>query len=100
MMLTGEKLKFLLSSHRKTSRELAEFISISGVQISRWINGVKPIPKIHYRKIAKFFDISLEQLTNGIPTKNKIIYDIIDTLSKDEKLDLIVYITNTLGGVK
>ena len=100
MALTGEKLRFLLSSHRRTARELAQFLDISNVQISRWVHDVKPIPKVHHQKIAKFFDISLKQLIDNVPEKNKNIYDMIAALSKDEKLDLIVYITNTLEGAK
>ena len=100
LTLNGEKIRFLLATKHKTARELSKYLDISNVQISRWQHDVKPVPKVHHKKIAEFFDISVEELLGDVPSKEKTVYDMIEKLSKDERLNLIVYIANSLEGAK
>lgn len=98
--LTGKKLKFLLSTHHKTQRDIAAYLDLSNVQITRWINDVRPVPKTHLHKIATFFGLTMEELVAPLSKKDSCLYDMLDNLSRDEKANLIVYLVNSMEGAK
>ena len=94
--MSGTKLRYLLVKNNKTGKDLANFLSITQVQVSRWVNGIKPIPKAHLKSIAKYFGISVKELTEDVDEKYQKLYDSILELPIDERIDFVMFILSTI----
>lgn len=95
--LSGTKLRYLLAQNKKTGRDLAEYLSISQPQISRWVNGIKPVPKTHLKSISTFFGISIDELTKNVDEKYQVLYDMIMDLPNDERINFAIFILSTIS---
>ena len=68
MTSVGENIKKTRNKFRITQEELAEKINVTRQAVSNWENG-KTEPDIEtLTKIAQIFDISIDELVDGIPT--------------------------------
>ncbi|MCL2061533.1 MAG: helix-turn-helix domain-containing protein [Firmicutes bacterium] len=64
-MTIGEKIKSFRLEKRLNIRQLAEIVGTSRSSISRWECNLAE-PKLEYlKKLAAFFDITLEELVNN-----------------------------------
>lgn len=95
--MTKEKLLYLLAVNRKTRKDLAEFLGVTPVQITRWTTGIRPVPKSRYKKIAEFFLIPVKKLEDvqGEEFEFNFIADKISRWPTDERIAMITYILNT-----
>lgn len=96
--MTKEKLLYLLAVNGKTRKDLAEFLGVTPVQITKWTTGVRPVPKSRYKKIAEFFSIPVKKLEGivGEEFEFNFIADRISRWPVDERIAMTVYILNTL----
>ena len=91
---TGSLLKKLRKEKNLTQEELAEKLYVNSRSVSRWENG-RTMPDFDILiELAKFYDISIEELLNGERTEEimekqteKTLYDIAEyTNSEKERL--------------
>lgn len=94
--MTKERLLYLLALNRKTRKDLAEFLGISPVQVTKWTEGLRPVPKCRYKKIAEFFSITPAELESVQGAAFIAIADMVSKLPVDERIAMAVYILNTL----
>lgn len=94
--MTRERLLYLLAVNRKTRKDLAKFLGITPVQVTRWTEGIRPVPKSRYKKIAEFFSIPVEDLEGTQCEEFIFIADKISRWPVDDRVTMISYILNTL----
>ena len=73
----AEVLKKLMSKKKLTIAEVSRETAIPASTISEWCNGREPLFSNNLIKLAKYFNISLEQLLTGSTKEEQLIGDII-----------------------
>ena len=62
VMTTGELLNYLISQKRITNAELSKIIGVSPSSIGRWVNDVTNITDDNFKKLASYFNVSVNYL--------------------------------------
>lgn len=79
MQQTAKKIIELRQSQDKTQKELADFLGVKVQCVSNWENGKRRISIEYLRKIAEFFNVSINSLTG---------YDDKQLAAEEEKQEL------------
>lgn len=90
-----ENLKMLLVLKHKKPSELADYLNVSRSCISKWLGGVH-IPDKYHQSICDFLGITLNDLMKEQAKDLKTVYDIINSMSKQDRISLIEQILETL----
>jgi transcriptional regulator with XRE-family HTH domain len=87
----GRRISILLAYNNKSSKELANELNVSLDTISRFIEGTKSPNLVQIVKIAKFFDIEINQLICTDANQSIYIYEnqCLENVKKDlsQRLD-------------
>lgn len=62
IMTTGELLNYLILQKRITNAELSKIIGVSPSSIGRWVNDVTNITDDNLKKLASYFNVSINHL--------------------------------------
>lgn len=89
----SDNIKILLESQKKSQKELAEFLGYSDSAISQYVKGVREPGINDIKKIANFFNLTIDQLID-----NDLIIDISISLLglNEEQVKAISLIVNDL----
>lgn len=89
----SDNIKILLESQKKNQKELAEFLGYSDSAISQYVKGVREPGINDIKKIANFFNLTIDQLID-----NDLIIDISISLLglNEEQVKAISLIVNDL----
>ena len=96
--ITKEDLKCLLEANHRKPSELANFLGVSYGMVSHWLND-REIPVKHCANIKRFFDEGVkevESLKMLTEKDSRSIYEIILSMTKDQKINVIQFILGTL----
>ena len=91
-------LRMLLTQKGKRPSELAEYLGVSRSLVSKWLNGKQTPNRKHDKAIGEFFaSDSLSKLLQDEHEKDmRSIYEIIEPMTKDQKINVIQFILGTL----
>lgn len=65
--MVADQLKILMKEHNVTQRKIAEIAGVSAPAVKKWFDGdTKNIATKYSIKIANYFNVSIEWLTNGV----------------------------------
>lgn len=70
-MTLNKQLKILLQNKDITVAQLARATKISAKTLYQWLNGQSPKNLIQVRKVADYFEVTIDFLAFGIVAKNK-----------------------------
>ena len=70
-MNVGEKLKYMREKNKKTLRELSGILDVSLNTIYRWEHSLAMPRKSTLRKVAAFYGVSLEEITQDRESENE-----------------------------
>lgn len=70
-MILDKQLKALLQKNDITVAQLARSTKISAKTLYQWINGQNPRDLKQVRKVADYFNVTIDFLAFGIEVKNK-----------------------------
>lgn len=86
-MDTLNNIRRLLKTHKKTQKELCEFLGINGQAFTNWKNGSSESYKKYLPQIAEFFGVSLAALIDEkeIETPELFYVPMYDESSKEDK---------------
>ena len=90
--MTGKDLRYSLVLKGLRPSELASRIGVSRSMISKWLSGVSKIPSKHEDAITHF----LGEVTDAEAKDRRRIEEIVSTMSKEEKINVIQFILGTL----
>ena len=90
--MTGKDLRYSLVLKGIKSSELAEHIGVSRSVVSHWLSGKNRISKKREDSITKF----LGEVTDVEAKDNRRIEEIVSAMSKEEKIDAIKFILETI----
>jgi len=65
----GERLKFLRTQRDKTQDELAKILNVKRVSLSNWETGRASPGYTMLKKLASYFNVTVDYLLNGEPLK-------------------------------
>ena len=91
-------LRMLLAQKGKRPSELAEYLGVSRSLVSKWLHGQQTPNKKHDEAIGAFFATdSLSKLLQDEHEKDmRSIYEIVEPMTKDQKINVIQFILGTL----
>ena len=91
-------LRMLLAQKGKRPSELAEYLGVSRSLVSKWLHGQQTPNKKHDEAIVAFFATdSLSKLLQDEHEKDmRSIYEIVEPMTKDQKINVIQFILGTL----
>ena len=91
-------LRMLLTQKGKRPSELAEYLGVSRSLVSKWLNGKQTPNRKHDEAIGEFFaSDSLSKLLQDEHEKDmRSIYEIVEPMTKDQKINVIQFILGTL----
>ena len=68
--MVADQLKILMKEYNVTQRKIAEIAGVSPPAVKKWFDGdTKNIATKYSIKIAKYFNVSIEWLTNGVGSR-------------------------------
>lgn len=70
-MTLNKQLKTLLQNKDVTVAQLSRATKISAKTLYQWLNGQSPKNLVQVRKVADFFDVTIDYLAFGIIRENK-----------------------------
>ena len=91
-------LRILLAQKGRKPSELAEYLGVSRCLVSKWLSGKQTPSRKHDKAIGEFFaSDSLSKLLQDEHEKDmRSIYEIIEPMTKDQKINVIQFILGTL----
>ena len=91
-------LRMLLTQKGKRPSELAEYLGVSRSLVSKWLSGKQTPNRKHDEAIGEFFaSDSLSKLLQDEHEKDmRSIYEIVEPMTKDQKINVIQFILGTL----
>lgn len=96
--MSKRDLRLLLVQRRKRPSDLADYLGVSRSVVSRWLNGKQTPNKKYDKAIGEFFSSdSLSKLLQDEHEKDmRSIYEIVEPMTKDQKINVIQFILGTL----
>lgn len=67
-LIIVNNIKRLLNQKNQTYTNLAEYLNMARASVSAWLTGVRGVSPTKYQDIARFLDVSLEELMTYTPT--------------------------------
>ena len=67
-----QRLRDIREDQRKTQDEIAEYLETTRQQYSRWENGSYQTPIEIYKKLARYYNLSIDYLSGLIDEPNTI----------------------------
>lgn len=89
-LTTGKVIAILLEERKISNIKLADALGVSAVTISRWINGTTGITKENLKKIADYFNVTVECLTG----KEGFFDSYLEEWGKKLKLKILQYLND------
>lgn len=91
--MVADQLRILMKEHNVTQRKIAEIAGVSAPAVKKWFDGdTKNIATKYSIKIAKYFNVSIEWLTNGVG--NRYLSDDKGFMERAEKGHELITIPN------
>jgi|GEM_PF-1418431 len=89
-LTTGKIIAILLEERKISNIKLADALGVSAVTVSRWINGTTGITKENLKKIADYFNVTVECLTG----KDGFFDSYLEEWGKNLKLKILQYLND------
>lgn len=89
-LTTGKVIAILLEERKISNVKLANDLGVSAVTVSRWINGTTGITKENLKKIADYFNVTVECLTG----KEGFFDSYLEEWGKNLKLKILKYLND------
>lgn len=89
-LTTGKIIAILLEERKSSNVKLANDLGVSAVTVSRWINGTTGITKENLKKIADYFNVTVECLTG----KEGFFDSYLEEWGKNLKLKILQYLND------
>lgn len=98
MNISNWNLRLLLDQRGKRPSDLADYLGVSRSLVSKWLSGKQTPNKKHDKAIGEFFSSdSLSKLLQDEHEKDmRSIYEIVEPMTKDQKINVIQFILGTL----